>query len=377
MSAPIAAPGCCPHQGTVRGKGLKWLPACGAVVLLGLALYTQTSAPRATSAPAADADKAGEQTARAAEAGKKFLAALTDEQRARALLDFKSSKKSAWSNLPVAMVPRNGVRMGDLTQPQHEAAMRLLAMVLSKEGYQKAVDIMDADQQLVKGGGKGGKGKGGKGGKGGGAMFGKSQYYLALFGEPSTSQPWMVQFGGHHLGLNVTLVAKRFVLTPTHTGAQPAEFTRAGKTVRPLGGENDNAFDLVNSLDEKQRTQAVLSKRPQNLELGPGRDGKRIEPKGVKGSDLSAAQQAKLLDLIGEWVLIVPAESASARMAEIKVKLPETYFAWAGPTAGGSAAYFRVQGPTLVIEYAPQGSTDHIHTVIRNPTDDYGVKWLR
>ncbi len=282
------------------------------------------------------------------------------------------------------MVPRNGVRMGELTEQQRAAVMHLLAMVLSKEGYQKVVDIMDGDQQLAqggggKGGGKGGKGggKGGKGGKGGQAMFGKSQYYLALFGEPSVTQPWMVQFGGHHLGLNVTLVAKRFVLTPTHTGAQPTKFTRDGKTVRPLGGENDNAFDLIGSLDDKQRTQAIISARPQGqLLVGPGEDGKRIQPRGIKGADLTAAQKAKLLELIAEWVTIVPEESASARLAQIKSKLNDTYFAWSGPTTRGSAVYFRIQGPTLVIEYAPQGGTDHIHTVIRDPTDDYGAKWL-
>jgi hypothetical protein len=360
-----------------HGKNLKCLPALCAFAVLGVALCTiQTPPPRAASAPASDTpDKATEQTARAADAGKKFLATLSEEQRARALLDFKSPKKSRWSNLPVTMVPRNGVRMGDLSKPQRDAAMHLLAMVLSKDGYQKVVDIMDGDQQLVKGGGKGRKG--GKGGKDGGAMFGKSQYYLALFGEPSATQPWMVQFGGHHLGVNVTLVARRFVLTPTHTGTQPAEFTRDGKTIRPLGGENDNAFDLIGSLDDKQRAQAVLGNRPLNLVLGPGRDGKRVQPEGIKGSELSAAQQRKLLDLIAEWVTIAPEESASARMAEIKANLPDTYFAWSGPTARGSAAYFRVQGPTLVIEYAPQGSTDHIHTVIRDPSDDYGAKWLR
>jgi hypothetical protein len=64
-------------------------------------------------------------------------------------------------------------------------------------------------------------------------------------------------------------------------------------------------------------------------------------------------------------------------MAEIKNNLADTYFAWHGPTTNGSAAYFRVQGPTLVIEYAPQGGTDHIHTIIRDPTNDYGVKLVK
>ena len=111
--------------------------------------------------------------------------------------------------------------------------------------------------------------------------------------------------------------------------------------------------------------------------LGPGRDNKRIEPKGVKGSALTADQQKMLLDVIAAWVNIVEPDAAAARLAAIKEKIADTYFAWSGPTEMGKAAYFRVQGPTVVIEYAPQGSTDHIHTVIRNPEDDYGAGLLK
>ena len=311
-------------------------------------------------------------------AAKAFLDSLDATQRAKAALDFDSKKKSGWSNLPITNVPRNGVRMGDLTKQQRDAAMDLLAAVLSKEGYQKAIDIMNGDEQLAqKGGGKGGKG-GGKGDKGGGkSMFGNDNYFLAIFGTPSTTAPWMVQFGGHHLGLNVTMIEKSYILTPSHTGAQPTLYTRDGKSVRPLGGENDKGFQLASSLDEKQLAQATLKGKMPNLVLGPGQDGKTIKPEGIKGSALNAGQQAKLLDIVGEWVNIVPGDSAAARMAEIKANLGETYFAWSGPTTNGSPAYYRIQGPTLVIEYAPQGGTDHIHTVIRDHSNDYGQKLIK
>jgi hypothetical protein len=208
-------------------------------------------------------------------------------------------------------------------------------------------------------------------------MFGSDLYYLAIFGKPSAMQAWMVQFGGHHLGVNVTVIGKHFVLTPSHTGAQPALFTRNGKDVRPLGLENDTAFKLINALDEKQQAQAIIGRRPRQLVLGPGEDGKRIEPQGIKGSALTADQQAMLLDVIAAWVHIVESDAAKARMAEIKDEIGETYFAWSGPTGKGSAAYFRVLGPTVVIEYAPQGGTDHIHTVIRNPKVEYGARLLK
>jgi hypothetical protein len=368
-----------PNGETPAGRGgRKALAMVGAVVFVGILLYASRSAMTPAPADEPKDKKAAPPTPRAVAAADAFLAALDDKQREKAVYEFGSEKKSNWSNLPVTFVPRNGVRLGDLTKEQRAMAMDVVAAVLSKEGYQKVLDIMAGDQLLAEGkGGKGGKGKDGKGGKGG-PMFGADQYYLAIFGKPSETKPWMVQFGGHHLGVNVTVIGKHFVLTPTHTGAQPASFARDGKQVRPLGTEIDAAFKLVNALDEKQRARAVIGERPQGeLLLGPGRDGRRIEPKGVKGSDLKAEQQAQLLDVIAAWVNIVEPDAAAARLAAIKEKLGETYFAWSGPTEKGSAVYFRVQGPAVVIEYAPQGGTDHIHTVIRNPEDDYGAGSLK
>ncbi len=358
---------------TAGRAGRKSLALLGTVLVVGLALYLSRSWPPEAPADVPKEKKAEAPTPHAVAAANKFLDALDAKQREKALYEFSSAKKPSWSNLPVSMVPRNGVRLGDLTKDQRALAMDVVAAVLSKGGYQKVVDIMGGDQKLAEGGGgRGGKPGGGK--PGGGAMFGADQYYLAIFGKPSEKDPWMVQFGGHHLGVNVTVIGKHFVLTPTHTGAQPSLYKRDGKEVRPLGAENDAGFDLVNALDEKQRKQAVIAERPQGeLLLGPGRDGKKIDPEGIKGSALTEKQQAMLLDLIGAWVNIVESDAAKTRMKEIKEKIGETYFAWKGPTTKGSAAYFRVQGPAVVIEYAPQGGTDHIHTVVRNPKDDYGA----
>ena len=167
------------------------------------------------------------------------------------------------------------------------------------------------------------------------------------------------------------------MLTPTHTGAQPDSFTKDGKTVRPLGRENDLAFKLVNMLDAEQQKQAVLGPKPRNLALGPGQDGKTIQPEGLKCATLKEDQRTVLLDLIGAWVHILPDNAAASRMAALKGKIDETYFAWYGPTANGSAAYYRIQGPALLIEYAPQGGTNHIHTIIRDPGNDYGQGLLK
>jgi hypothetical protein len=287
-----------------------------------------------------------------------FLETLDGRQRGKVLLEFDSAKKPSWSNLPVTMVARNGLALGELTKAQRAGALDAIAAVLSKEGFQKVIDIMNADDQLVQGNNR--------------MRFGTDNYYLSIFGKPSASKPWMLQFGGHHLGLNVTIIGKDTVVTPTHTGAQPDAFTRDGKTVRPLGVENDLAFKLVNMLDAVQHKQAVLGSRPKNLVLGPGRDGRTIQPEGLKCAALKEDQRATLLELIGAWVHILPEEAAASRMAALKSKIDETYFVWYGPMANGSAAYYRIQGPTLLIEYAPQGGTNHIHTIIRDPSNDYG-----
>jgi hypothetical protein len=356
-----------------EGKsGLKLLAGLGTALIISLSLYTaETTPPVQATGTIEDKKPAAAPGPRAVEAANAFLDALDAQQRDKALLEFTSTKKSVWSNFPVSFVQRNGVKIGDLTKDQREKAMNVVAAVLSKEGYQKVIDIMDGDQKLLD---NPGKGKGGEKGP----LFGKDLYYLAIFGTPSETRPWMVQFGGHHLGVNVTVIGKNFVLTPTHTGAQPATFKRGDLEVRPLGRENDTAFKLMDSLNEKQRKQAIIGERPfGDLLLGPGRDGKKIEPQGIKGSELTAEQQALLMDVIGAWVNIVESDAATARLAAIKEKIAATYFAWSGPTDKGKAAYFRIQGPTIVIEYAPQGGTEHIHTVIRNPEDDYGAAYLK
>jgi hypothetical protein len=131
------------------------------------------------------------------------------------------------------------------------------------------------------------------------------------------------------------------------------------------------------TLDPAQRRQAILGYNVSDLVLGPGQDGRTVQPEGLRASALSPTQQAMLVDLAREWAGIANDALAAPRMDEIRAGLPQTYFAWSGPTTAGSAAYFRIQGPTLVIEYAPQRGVDHIHSIYRDPTNDYGARFAR
>jgi hypothetical protein len=182
--------------------------------------------------------------------------------------------------------------------------------------------------------------------------------------------------------VNATIVGPNISLTPSFIGAQPATYTDAsGKTVRPLGDIADEAFALVNALDAAQQQAAVLGSTPIDLVLGPGQDNKTIQPEGLPAAQMTADQQAALLKLIGHYSGLAGDEDAAGRAAEIKAGLSQTSFAWYGPTTKGSAAYFRIAGPTIVIEYSPQqmggDAANHIHGIYRDPTNDYGAKYTK
>jgi hypothetical protein len=306
------------------------------------------------------------------------MSTLDDAGRAKLQFPFEGPQKTRWSNLPSGIFKREGLRLADLTPAQRTAVRHLLETALSADGYRKVTDIMRGDEVLRTNQGRARPGgAGGRGGAGGGPSFGEDEYYLAFLGPPSVKTPWMLQFGGHHLAINLTLAGSQASLTPSLPATQPAKFTIEGREIRPLGKENDKAFALINALDSSQRDQAILKSRVADLVLGPGQDGRVIQPEGLRASAMTPSQQTMLLELIREWAGIAHDAFAAPRMEELRANLPQTYFAWSGPTENGSAAYFRIQGPTVVIEYAPQGSVDHIHTIYRDPTNDYGAKFVR
>jgi Protein of unknown function (DUF3500) len=344
-------------------------------------------------------------TSRIVSSANKFLATLDAQKRQGVLYSFDDEKQRAtWSNLPTSFVPRGGMSLKDMNPAQRAAAMDLVSSALSPRGFEKVQQIMEGDEVLkLNDNNQPGPGNSGNrppagpppgapngrnggnrppfgGPPDGGTIFGKDLYYISILGKPSEKDPWMLQFGGHHLALNIAIAGERGVLTPTLTGAQPALFTSNGKTVRPLGRESDKALALLNALDENQKKQAILSYKLADLVLGPGQDGKTIQPEGLKASTMNEKQRGMLLDVISEWAGIIHESAAAARMAELKADINETWFAWSGPTNADPGknitAYYRIQGPHLVIEYAPQtlggDPSLHVHTMYRDPTNDYG-----
>lgn len=206
-------------------------------------------------------------------------------------------------------------------------------------------------------------------------MFGTNLYYIALIGEPSATSPWQWQWGGHHVTVNATIAGTHLAVTPSFIGVQPATYTdSAGKSVTPLGDIADDAFALLNALDSTKQSTAIRGSSVIDLVLGPGQDGKTLAAEGLPGSQMDATQQAAFLKLIGHYSNLSTDADAALRMTQMKADLASTYFAWFGPKTK-AAAYFRVTGPTIVIEYSPQNSTDHVHGIYRDPTNDYGKKY--
>ncbi|MGX9981743.1 DUF3500 domain-containing protein [Methylobacterium fujisawaense] len=274
--------------------------------------------------------------------------------------------RSVWSNYPVSDVLRPGLRLGSLNDKQHAAAMALLGASLSDRGYRKMQEIMGSDQALADSGTP--------------YASGRAACTLAIFGKPGVTDLWMVQFGGHHLALNVTMLGEHGVLAPVLTGCLPAIYEENGKRVRALAAENDKAFALLASFNDAQRKWAIIDHPVSELALGPGHDGETVESIGVKASTLTAQQRAMLFDLVLEWAGIVNDTYAAPRLAEIRDGLSDTFFAWSGPTTHepdrNGASYFRIHGPKLFIEFSPQQPggdlTMHVHTIYRDPPNAYG-----
>ena len=309
---------------------------------------------------------AAEQTQKIVGAANAFLATLDEPQRAKVSFDFNdAAQRIRWSNLPVSMAEHRGLRMGDLKPDQRDAAMKLLSSALSSMGYEKVVGIVESDEILK------------QQSSSGAPAFGRDEYYVSFMGKPSATAPWMIQFGGHHLALNITIAGEQGVLTPSLIAVQPAKFTLKGKTIRPMGRETDKALEFMKALTGEQRKSAILGVQMRDLVLGPGHDGETIQPEGLKTSTLTEGQRKLLLELIAEWSGIIHDAAAAEKLTEIRANLADTWFAWSGPLEAGKA-YFRIQGPTVIIEYAPQklggDVTMHLHSMYRDPTNDYGRK---
>ncbi|MEE6390157.1 DUF3500 domain-containing protein [Microbacterium paraoxydans] len=371
---------------TPAQKRLAWLSGlvlAGGLVLSGCAAATTaeptTSASSSASTAAAASTDAGTTAGTIADtsaAAAAFLATLTDEQREAVLYDFDDeTKTTSWSNFPVTFVQRAGLNLADLTEEQRAAALAVLESLLSDEAYATVTGIMGGDEYLAENSSSTEESLG--------------QYYIAFFGDPTaTDSAFEVQFGGHHLGINATLDGSADAITfaPTHLGVQPAVYTdEDGEEVQPFDGIYTDAFAFFDSLTEDQ--QATLTSGDVSM-CAPGDTCDFSTGAGLSGADLSDEQRDLLLQLIANWAGMSDEETTDAALAEIEETLDDTVIAWSGATAydmsTGDGIDFSISGPKVYIAFqAQQGSAGadvegvttsgwgHVHTIYRDPTDDY------
>ncbi len=291
-----------------------------------------------------------------------FIESLDESQRERLLHPLDSGERREWTNLP----PRpdaGGLRLGLLDEKQVRAACNLMATLLSEQGYSKICHIMLADDQLLP------EGRPRSG-------IGTVDFALVIFGEPSASEPWAFQVDGHHLGVNIAIRGDQVSLSPSFIGTQPESFTLGKDPIRPLGDEIDGGYALAASLSDDQRRQAVVNDRRGQIVTGPGADGRVPDSAGLSFKEMNDAQHKMALKLIACWVNNLPEPCASRRMEQIESELDETRFSWNGGLETGSDVSWRIQGPSVIIEFACQAMggnpLDHLHTMYRDPTNEYG-----
>ncbi|MFW3171014.1 DUF3500 domain-containing protein [Geodermatophilus sp. CPCC 206100] len=285
-----------------------------------------------------------------------------------------------WHYVPT---DHGGLPLGRQRPLQQSLAMELVATGLSTAGYVTVCtvigleNVLDRAEGFPRGGGRE-------------RFRDPGLYYLRVFGEPGGTAPWGWRFGGHHVSLNDLVVDGRVrAVTPCFLGANPASAPLlGGGSLRPLGGTEDLARDLVRSLPPDLRARAVLLDRapsdivsgnrprlPTGTEVAPGPDGGRLPltelPLGLPAGELDATGRELLRSLLAAHLDRAPAGVVPP------VDADTLHLAWAGSTEPGQPHYFRLQGHRLLIEWDDtQQGGNHAHSVWRDPEADFGLDAL-
>ena len=335
-------------------RSSRFLVACG-LVMAGV-IGTMVGAERSASTMASAANK--------------FLESLTPEQRAQAALAFQSDEREKWHFIPTEMFSRNGLTVRAMTDAQRAHAHDLLSAGLSQRGYLTATAIMDLEAVL-------------RAIENGGRMDRDPEtYFFSIFGSPSPDGAWGWRVEGHHMSLHFTIVDGTAVASsPYFFGSNPAQVRTGPKAgLRVLGAREDAARALVMALDRSQRTAAIIDDvAPDDILTGAELAIDPLSPVGVKAAALNPSQRDLLMRVIDAYTSVMADDIAAERMAGIRgAGLDDIGFVWAGPTERGAKHYYRIQGPTFLIEYdSTQGGGNHVHAVWRDFEDDFGRDLLR
>jgi hypothetical protein len=312
-----------------------------------------------------------------------YIDSLDADARSLGVQAFNSKTRRIWTYRPGAQLRKDGLYLGGMSAAQRLLAHRLIDCGLSAQGYLKALAIMRLDDLVAAGIDE--------------IVFRSSQpieigsawYWLTVFGDPGNGQPWGWQVEGHHLGLNFTVVDGELSAVPAFYGADPAEVkdgVRAGE--RLLSEERDRAFALLASLDSEQRGRAILkTKVPRGIFTVPGKGDILDQFAGLPANAMTVAQRQLLWLLMDAYIQNVDTQVADNLVAKIlRDGTDQLYFAWMGPTTPGSPVYYRIHGPSILIEFDHAANIrskqlepdpNHVHSIMRVPGHDFGADLLR
>ncbi len=308
-------------------------------------------------------------------AAAQFLAGLSQDERAQAVVAFDDPARLDWHFIPKDK--RKGLQIKHMSDEQRKRAHALLATGVSQLGYEKAVTIMSLEAILRELEKK----------REGGPIRDPERYYFTVFGEPKPTGRWGWSVEGHHLSLNFVVAdGKATAVTPAFFGANPAEVKAdigvgPKKGTRVLRDEEELAFQLLHSLTAEQRRKALLAdKAPADIRAAGEAHAPNTPPEGLPVKEMQSEQVATLWRLLKSYSDKMPKEFGDARIAEVHdAGIENAYFAWAGADKPGVGHYYRVQGPTFVIEFVntqPDASgniANHIHCVWRQMAGDFGL----
>jgi hypothetical protein len=316
-----------------------------------------------------------------------FLDSLQPLQKKMALLAFSDTARLKWNNLPVGLRARSGISMGNLSDEQRKLVHRMLSASLSSQGYLKATSIMHLDNllniymdtlyqrkqmpdqqyQMMRD-----------------LQWSHRNFYIALFGNPHTDTDWGYKIEGHHLSLNFTFHDGQLSVTPMFVGTDPAEYPileYAGWRV--LSKEEDFGLQFIQALSPAQQQKATMSTEVPGDIITAAESGKRlIDYWGVKGADLTKAQQEILQAIVREFVCNLAYEKAQAEYDKIlKAGIQNIYFGWIGAYEEKKPHYYVLNGPTFLIEFdnngGPRRVANHIHAIWREKGNEYGEDVLK
>jgi uncharacterized protein DUF3500 len=316
-----------------------------------------------------------------ASAATKFLASLTPEQRQQGTFAFNSDERLHWHFIPSETFQRNGLTIKAMNESQRKLAHDLLKAGLSQRGYLTASQIMDLESTLgvIESAQRAAATTPGRGNP---MVRDPEKYFVSVFGTPSAKDTWGWRVEGHHVSLQFTVVNGTLVAgAPTFFGSNPAEVREGPKKgLRILGAEEDAARALVTALDANQRTKAIINTTAPNDMVTMNKvDITPLSPVGITADALNASQRELLMKLIDVYTGYMASDIAADRTTKLKkAGVEKIGFAWAGPVERGQKHYYRVQGPTFLIEYDnTQNDGNHIHSVWRDFDGDFGRDLLR